>query len=579
MSKLSVYRFHLFEKLEFLAGGKAMQGIQRLICWLLLVVSFGYFVWEMRTPFPQIDDAFISYRYARNLVEGNGLVFNSGEYVEGYTNLFWTLLIAGGLALGIEAETAAHLLGLFCGLGALYFTFILTRTALPRVLSWLAGFAPVLLLSSASFTCWSSSGMETALFVAATTSAFVAYAGNRVGLLVLALSLATMTRPDGILVAFVLFAFLILQERGRLRRALAALAVFAAVPLGLTLYRIIYYHSVLPNTFYAKVGGIPLVAGLNYILGFLLSGWAILLVPAFYALRYRKSSWPEACYFLVLLLYVFAVGGDSFAEWRFLLPATPCLISLAIRGWAEVWRRDRAVGVALAAAFPAIFFWQVFGSLARPWLLALALIAPLGYLAWIALKRGQPRFGALSTLAIAVSLIAFLPLRAFPLDFYGCPLPVHTPTRWEKIESARSFNRAMSELARFLIGEIEADKPSKVLVASMSVGMFGYYSRYPIIDLVGITDPVIARSEADIKSHSQFLLPGHQRTNADYVLSRRPTHILLGDSSGAAIPAIWQIAHHPLLKRFYRYDERIKGYKLRVDAKKKRSRRKSRSVF
>jgi hypothetical protein len=32
------------------------------------------------------DDAYISFAYARNLVEGNGLVFNVGERVEGYTN-------------------------------------------------------------------------------------------------------------------------------------------------------------------------------------------------------------------------------------------------------------------------------------------------------------------------------------------------------------------------------------------------------------------------------------------------------------------------------------------------------------
>ena len=45
------------------------------------------------------DDAFISLRYAANLVAGDGLVYNVGEYVEGYTNLLWTLLIAAFVAL------------------------------------------------------------------------------------------------------------------------------------------------------------------------------------------------------------------------------------------------------------------------------------------------------------------------------------------------------------------------------------------------------------------------------------------------------------------------------------------------
>jgi len=60
------------------------------------------------------DDAFISFRYARNLVDGLGLVFNAGEYVEGYTNLLWTLAIAGALRLGWPAETSAHVLGIVC---------------------------------------------------------------------------------------------------------------------------------------------------------------------------------------------------------------------------------------------------------------------------------------------------------------------------------------------------------------------------------------------------------------------------------------------------------------------------------
>ena len=47
------------------------------------------------------DDTFISVRYAKNLVEGHGLVYNPGERVEGYTNFLWTLWLAVPLALGL----------------------------------------------------------------------------------------------------------------------------------------------------------------------------------------------------------------------------------------------------------------------------------------------------------------------------------------------------------------------------------------------------------------------------------------------------------------------------------------------
>ena len=60
------------------------------------------------------DDAFISFVYAKNLVEHGALVFNLGERVEGYTNFLWTLLVALGLVLKIPAELSSRVLGTLC---------------------------------------------------------------------------------------------------------------------------------------------------------------------------------------------------------------------------------------------------------------------------------------------------------------------------------------------------------------------------------------------------------------------------------------------------------------------------------
>src|SRR5262249_28656943 len=51
---------------------------------LLAILAVALFVSESWRPHAQLDDAYISYRYARNLVEGVGLVYNPGEYVEGF---------------------------------------------------------------------------------------------------------------------------------------------------------------------------------------------------------------------------------------------------------------------------------------------------------------------------------------------------------------------------------------------------------------------------------------------------------------------------------------------------------------
>src|SRR5260221_640790 len=59
------------------------------------------------------DDAYISFRYADNLVHGLGLVFNAGERVEGYSNFLWTLGIALGIRLGVGPEPWTVAWGVF----------------------------------------------------------------------------------------------------------------------------------------------------------------------------------------------------------------------------------------------------------------------------------------------------------------------------------------------------------------------------------------------------------------------------------------------------------------------------------
>ena len=66
------------------------------------------FAWLSKVAWFLCDDAFISFRYVRNLLAGHGLVFNPGEYVEGYTNFLWILELAAIWGIfGIRPEHAA----------------------------------------------------------------------------------------------------------------------------------------------------------------------------------------------------------------------------------------------------------------------------------------------------------------------------------------------------------------------------------------------------------------------------------------------------------------------------------------
>src|SRR5215468_3827839 len=72
---------------------------------LALLGTLGLLLWHAAVYWFLTDDGYISFRYARNLAHGHGLVFNPGhERVEGYTNLLWVLILAAGNLLGAPPE-------------------------------------------------------------------------------------------------------------------------------------------------------------------------------------------------------------------------------------------------------------------------------------------------------------------------------------------------------------------------------------------------------------------------------------------------------------------------------------------
>ncbi len=73
------------------------------------------------------DDAWISFRYAYNLVHGEGMVFNPGERIEGYTNFLWTVLLAPLMVTGLDPLPYAALLGIGFTAGAVVATVDMVR--------------------------------------------------------------------------------------------------------------------------------------------------------------------------------------------------------------------------------------------------------------------------------------------------------------------------------------------------------------------------------------------------------------------------------------------------------------------
>ena len=322
-----------------------------------------------------VDDANIFFVYARNLVDGHGVVYNAGsERVEGFSSPIWMLVCALGfwLSEAPEAGLFGASLAMVATTLALAIFFLLTRPAplafpgrrpeqvvIPLLvfLAWMA--------AQPSFWFWSAvalmeGGLWTLIVTASSLTLLAAIhahqgaptappsRGAAVTLSVL-IALALLCRPESLawaaLVAsvFAIHRFGTANDPMERRWLLLPLAVYGAGVAALSLFRMSYFGYPLPNTFYAKVSPDTLYnlrEGWDYLfrysrellhlpLGILaLSLTAILLSvrrtpdPRQWALPLRALV-AGAALLIGFVSTVVYEGGDHFAGYRLLQPAHP----------------------------------------------------------------------------------------------------------------------------------------------------------------------------------------------------------------------------------------------------------------
>lgn len=317
---------------------------------------------QLDPPGTGIDDANIFFRYARNLAEGHGLVWNpGGERVEGFSSPAWVLLLAPAFPLGVPIETwgrALAALALAAGLTAWSRRLLDdagpgSRAAgalvLAAAVAWIAA-------NPALLTWGIATGMDTGLWIAAVLGAAAAVtrwapSGDGTRSAVALLALLPCVRVEGIAVAAALLVSgLWLTSDGvarYLRRAgplaLAALASFAL----LTLARLAWFGVPLPNTFYAKVELDPAerldltaryfgrTAHDHPLLLVILAVAAVVAVAGVRRLAGRTGRGDAATGAALVHLcgpaLVFAAAGaDHFPGSRFLLPFWPAALSMLL---------------------------------------------------------------------------------------------------------------------------------------------------------------------------------------------------------------------------------------------------------
>jgi hypothetical protein len=446
-----------------------------------------------------VDDSYITFRYARNLVAGAGLAFNPGDpQVEGFSSPSWLLLSALGIRLGVRDPLLfAKLLGLVLHVGLVPVVWGLAGDAADRR-RWPALLAPLAYATFPFAAYHAVGGMETPLAAACLATAGVALLGLRgrpraagFGLWG-ALAALTLTRPEAFGYALALLAAgaWVHRREAVARRALAlAAAGWLLAWAALLAWRWITFGALEPNTALAKAagpqGGDVWWRGVVYVARFfryqyLPADTLAALAAAVILARARRTR--DAVLAVPLLCacgFSVAVRGDWMHGFRFLVPAIPFVCALLARAALAVEDGLRASGS------PA----RRLGAAAVAAVLALFLLQN----AMIGLVRADAD--------------------AFGRTWKPAAWPLALPRRL-----AAGFDARLAGVTRWTIEHMEGGGR----LATGDIGFPAWASDAGIVDLVGLTDAGFARL---VPRHD---VPGY----ATRLRERRPEFILLRTHDG-----------------------------------------------
>jgi len=471
------------ERTAVTVGAEAAAWKQRAAFAVLLLIVFAV-VWPYR-HFAG-DDAYIGFRFARNLANGHGFAFNPGEPTYGATAPLWVFLMAGLHRLGLDVPAAAHALNfLFIGLTFAAFRALCAGYLRRPALAWIAG---LLLAVDPWFVRWSMSGMENALALFLLALAILyQQRGRNTGRLnwvsPLCCGLGILTRPEMVVFTGLVFLDTLLFERkARAKNILwGALIVFGVI-LPWLAYAQSVFGTVVPNTIRAKIGaerGETFLNTLRYFGSFwVFQALGLLLAVALggRALWRRggASRWFLPVAWSVALPAFYVVGGASVAG-RYLMLGLPAYLLIGVRAWERLlgvdfsgWRKALTVGAAGIGAVALLA-----GALIYGWedyvLLGAGLAVCAAVAAGGALRKPEITIGAF--LVMTLGLVGWVQYT------YSWHI-----TRWPQ-----GMDPRMIRLAEWLRDNTRPDD----IIACDQIGVIGYVSDRYVLDLVGLVSPEI----------------------------------------------------------------------------------------
>ncbi|MHB0875266.1 MAG: DUF2079 domain-containing protein [Anaerolineae bacterium] len=404
------------------------------------------------------DDPFITYRYAQNLIRGDGLVYNAGEGVLSTTTPLYAMLLA---AVGSVWPALPLLSNLIGSLSIAVGGWLLWR--LSRAWDGV-GLAMVLLLYPLTPLLYQSLGSELPFYLALCLGCWVAYSEGRLTLAALCAALALLTRGDAaILVAVLACDHWLLRRRPAPWRAVA---VFAAVVGVWALFATAYYGSPIPATLASKrMQGEMAISqsfaqGLSALVGGYLRSWgyrleASLLLVGFVAAVAARREWRLFLAWPLLYALAYTALGVPRYFWYYvpLVPATVLLLAIAMR---SIFRRAR-----------------------QEWRMGPALMLSLVLLTVLVYSHGDH----MARLAAAPASTAIV-------------------------------NRAAGEW-------LAAHTPPGASVGALEVGIVGYYGGRHMVDFAGLVQPEVASRFDAGSTYEEAAQWAVQAYRPDYVVVAR----------------------------------------------------------
>jgi len=444
------------------------------------------------------EDCFITFRYAENFASGKGLVYNAGEWIEGYSNFLWVIILSFFSFLGYNTIDVAKILSaLFYALILFPASYFFIHTGQKKVHSSRV-LVPVLLLFNPMLHYHVDRCLETPLYTFLLLLAFYLIKYRKYFLSSLIFLTVALTRPEGF-IYFCAGAILPLWDGFkfflRVRKHISMIKTrpisefFIPFIVGFLAYIFWRHHAYgyfLPNTVYLKVSKWNFIQNpsVDDLWNFTVS-WSFLpllaIISFIFLLKVRKGSREKKGVFilgvasLLIIAYNTYIGKVLAEPFRHLVPLIPFLIIIIGEGFRQVAEKLKNL-----------------------------------FLIW--------------TIAIIIGLMNF-----YTVNNYDAPasrLHIRTIqflTKWDLIERIRWFfgpplwlNGEAGEAIRKII-------PKDSLGAVDQMGQFGYYSKLRLIDLGGLIDTHIA----------------HQGFSKEYLFSRNPDYCIIYASNG--IPHIYHL--------------------------------------